>query len=172
MNPLDSTIKELEQDGFSSQEIIDLVFIINKQHGNISDEEFYNNNIDVKSSTYYEKQNSDYSSISTGYHKDFVHETIQYAIFANSNNLSFGRMLADSINTFGSRCYTNYEASFKGDIDSGRFDNSDFASDIDAIACYYIFLNSSNDNIFDIWIEYNKGVQNGTINMAESFFSH
>ena len=170
MNPLDSTIKELEQDGFSSQEIIDLVFIINKQHGNISDEEFYNNNIDVKSSTYYEKQNSDYSSISTGYHKDFVHETIQYAIFANSNNLSFGRMLADSINTFGSRCYTNYEASFKGDIDSGRFDNSDFASDIDAIACYYIFLNSSNDNIFDIWIEYNKGVQNGTINMAESFF--
>ena len=50
------------------------------------------------------------------------------------------------------------------------WDSGDFASDMDAISCYYLFLNSNSNNIFDIWIDYNSCVQNGTKNMSESFY--
>ena len=64
---------------------------------------------------------------------------------------------------------TNYEGSFKGDIDSARYDDSDFATDIDAIACYYKIINNNSYDVFDDWITYNYSLQNNSINMANEF---
>lgn len=83
--------------------------------------------------------------------------------------MSYSRSIVDVINMDEhGNYYTNYECSLKGDVDSTRYDNGDFASDIDAINIYYRKLENEND-IFDTIINFNSDVIYNITNMSEEF---
>lgn len=64
----------------------------------------------------------------------------------------------------------NKEISFKGDIDSGRYDDGDFNSDLDAINTYNRMMNANKNDIFKVLTQYNFGVKNNTINRVSEFY--
>lgn len=162
--------KSLKEAGLTEQEILDLIVIINAQHGS-SNTTFETQNVNYKDSNYGTITYNDYMENASEYDRDFAHEMIQLAIFSNEDNPS---LIRDAVDIFcGSfetgKIYTNYEASFKGDIDSTRYDNGDFASDLDAINMYYM-MNNSTEDIYSIFIQYNIDIQSGEKNRAVEFF--
>ncbi|MGX7112159.1 hypothetical protein [Gemella cuniculi] len=64
----------------------------------------------------------------------------------------------------------NKEVSFKGDIDSGRYDDGDFNSDLDAINTYNSMMKANKKDIFKVLTQYNFGVKNNTINRVSEFY--
>ena len=64
----------------------------------------------------------------------------------------------------------NKEISFKGDIDSGRYDDGDFNSDLDAINTYNRMMNANKNDIFKVLTQYNFGVKNNTRNRVSEFY--
>ena len=64
----------------------------------------------------------------------------------------------------------NKEVSFKGDIDSGRYDDGDFNSDLDAINAYNRVMNVNKEDIFKVLTQYNFGVKHNTINRVSEFY--
>ena len=64
----------------------------------------------------------------------------------------------------------NKEISFKGDIDSGRYDDGDFNSDLDAINTYNRMMNVNKEDIFKVLTQYNFGVKHNTINRVSEFY--
>ena len=64
----------------------------------------------------------------------------------------------------------NKEISFKGDIDSGRYDDGDFNSDLDAINTYNRMMNANKNDIFKVLTQYNFGVKNNAINRVSEFY--
>lgn len=123
----------LKKLGMSSEEVAFLYKAINKQH----------------QSTGNEKLN-----------KDFAHELVQYAIFADNSlvhNILDG--LIGNMNALGS---------YKGDVFSTRMGKDDMNSDLDATNIYNRMI-SNNKDLFDTILEYNSGVKNGHINRFAEF---
>lgn len=62
------------------------------------------------------------------------------------------------------------EISYKGDIDSGRYDDGDFNSDLDPINTYNLMLKANKKDIFKVQTQYNFRVKNNTINRVSEFY--
>ena len=62
------------------------------------------------------------------------------------------------------------EISYKGDIDSGRYDDGDFNSDLDSINTYNLMLKANKKDIFKVQTQYNFRVKNNTINRVSEFY--
>ena len=65
----------------------------------------------------------------------------------------------------------NKEISYKGDIDSGNYDDADFNSDLDAINSYNRMINSKKEDIFKIQTQYNFKVKHNLINRVTEFYN-
>jgi len=66
-----------------------------------------------------------------------------------------------------------YEISFKGDIDSGRYDDADFNSDLDAINTYQRMCDADNvEDIFKINTKYNSDVITNQVNRVQEFYQN
>ena len=64
----------------------------------------------------------------------------------------------------------NKEISYKGDIDSGRYDDADYNSDLDAINTYNLMMKVNKNDIFKVLTQYNFGVKHNTINRVSEFY--
>lgn len=62
------------------------------------------------------------------------------------------------------------EISYKGDIDSGRYDDGDFNSDLDPINTYNLMIQANKKDIFKVQTQYNFRVKNNTINRVSEFY--
>ena len=62
------------------------------------------------------------------------------------------------------------EISYKGDIDSGRYDDGDFNSDLDAINTLNPMMQANKKDIFKVHTQYNFRVKNNTINRVSEFY--
>lgn len=165
----------------TSEETIDLMVSINKQHGGAGDDAYTNagfcmegscnHNCEIqyhpKESEYWSKKNTDYKSMASPnkYQKDFAHEIIQYAVFSNP---SLSKDLVD----FATFDNIDFLSSFKGDVYSGALDDIDKISDIDAINTYKYFLKNTGNNIFTDIAIYHDRVDSGEINRAEEFYKN
>lgn len=160
-------INQLKKAGLTDQDIADLIVIINVQHG-ATVESIEDAGFDLSKSKYRNITSNDFEVISSLYSnsvkKDFAHELIQFATFSAETSLF--RDCVDLYNFY----YTNYEISFKGDIDSTRWDESDFSSDVDAINIYERM--KGNSNIFEIYYNYNLDLNNGNIDRATEFLEN
>lgn len=112
--------------------------------------------------------------------KDLAHEAIQIAAFTNKNwtpwpsftNAVHNMARAFNKNYRDDQFYLNEEISFKGDVDSGRYDDSDFNSDLDAINVYQRMKNASIDDIFKVQAQYNDGLRKNTVNRVQEFYQN
>ena len=124
------------------------------------------------------------SSISN---KDFAHEAIQLSTFTEqswgdrdlSKNSGWKELGAHIVSTLSNSMRVGdidvntekYESSFKGDVDSGRYDDTDFNSDLDAINIYdRIIKTKTSDNIFIIQSNYNHEIVNNKVNRVNEFY--
>lgn len=174
-------ILDLKFAGMSEQEILDLQVLINLQHGNFSKEKLYSNGIDVSKSSFADETHANIINRMNGDTNDFAHSVVQLAAFAHgdnmykNNNLDPRRWVIDLFNSptdsqFDSTM-TRYEISFKGDIDSGRYSEEDFKSDIDAINIYNRMLKKSDVNL-GAWKSYYDDVDNNSKARAIEFFKN
>ena len=62
------------------------------------------------------------------------------------------------------------EISYKGDIDSGRYDDGDFNSDLDPINIFNPMMQANKKDIFKVQTQYNFRVKNNTINRVGEFY--
>lgn len=62
------------------------------------------------------------------------------------------------------------EISYKGDIDSGRYDDGDFNSDLDPINTLNPMMQANRQDIFKVQTQYNFRVKNNTINRVSEFY--
>ena len=121
--------------------------------------------------------------------KDLAHEAIQIASFTE---LSWGDrdlskldgwkgLSAHIISTIGNSTRIGdlsvntekYESSFKGDIDSGRYDDADFNSDLDAITSYERMISKDvkTKDVFKVQADYNHSIQTNQTNRVEEFYT-
>ena len=99
---------------------------------------------------------------------DFAHQIIQIAEFACEDMmLEEGYIIprAWAVGLFNSsdfqHSYTKYEISFKGDIDSGRYSQADFQSDVDAINIYNRMKGEGEKSLNEIWVNYYQKNRSG-----------
>ena len=119
--------------------------------------------------------------------KDYSHETVQLSTFTgqawSDRDLSkisgWKELFAHIISTFLNSMRVvdvdinteKYESSFKGDVDSRRYDDTDFNSDLDAMNVYdRIVKNGNVDNVFLIQPEYNRQIFNNEVNRVNEFY--
>lgn len=94
--------------------------------------------------------------------KDFAHELVQYAIFADD---SFTHNTMD-----GFIGKMNALGSYKGDVYSARMGIDDMNSDVDATNIYNRMI-ASNQDPLEIMINYNTEVEKGKTNRVDEFLS-
>ena len=119
--------------------------------------------------------------------KDLAHEAIQLSTFTEqawtdrdlSTNDGRRELLAHVLSTIGNTMRIDnipistehYESSFKGDVDSTRFDDNDFTSDLDAINVYdRISKNGQYDDVFKIQANYNNEIARNETNRVTEFY--
>lgn len=89
-----------------------------------------------------------------------------------------GNNVYQYVNIFGTKIpiivpMEKYEISFKGDIDSGRYDDADFNSDLDAINTYQRMCDADNvEDIFKINTKYNSDVITNQVNRVQEFYQN
>ena len=163
--------------GFNSQQILDLQVLINLQHGDFSDETLMKNEIDITKSTFCNETHADMMARCADQNNDFSHQTIQITAFACLDMMLEEDYILPgpwAVALFNSsdfqHSYTKYEISFKGDIDSGRYSEADFQSDVDAINIYSRIRNDNESSLNKIWTEYYREIELGNTNRAKEFF--
>lgn len=119
--------------------------------------------------------------------KDYSHEAVQLSTFTGqawgdrdlSKISGWKELSAHIISTYINSMRVvdvdidteKYESSFKGDVDSGRYDDTDFNSDLDAMNVYdRIVKNGNVDNVFLIQPEYNRQIFNNEVNRVNEFY--
>ena len=119
--------------------------------------------------------------------KDLAHEAIQLSTFTEqawgdrdlSTKEGMKELLAHVLSTLGNSMTIGelpinterYESSFKGDVDSTRYDDNDFTSDLDAINVYdRISKNGQPDNVFKIQANYNNEIAVNETNRVAEFY--
>ena len=119
-------------------------------------------------------------------HKDYAHEAIQFAAFTEQSWDLNLYSIAHAISEVGNTARINipgstaslpypmerYEISFKGDVDSGRYGDTDFNSDLDPINSYELMKNANQKDIFKIQADYNQGIGSNKINRVEEFYKN
>ncbi|MGT2930033.1 hypothetical protein ACVR1G_07380 [Streptococcus dentasini] len=107
--------------------------------------------------------------------KDFAHEAVQIAAFTEESWDTFSTDNAvHNLSHLANEGLEHEEISFKGDVDSGRYSDSDFNSDLDAIN-YYKRATADKvdrDDIFTIGAEYNSGISDNSINRVNEFYDN
>ncbi|WP_431770456.1 transposase [Streptococcus gallolyticus] len=124
--------------------------------------------------------------------KDFLHEAVQLSAFTEGSwgksafdmatiahvMSTVGNNVYQYVNIFGTKIpiivpMEKYEISFKGDIDSGRYDDADFNSDLDAINTYQRMCDADNvEDIFKINTKYNSDVITNQVNRVQEFYQN
>lgn len=124
--------------------------------------------------------------------KDFAHEAVQLSAFTEGSwgksafdmatvahvMSTVGNNVYQYVNIFGTKIpiivpMEKYEISFKGDIDSGRYDDADFNSDLDAINTYQRMCDADNvEDIFKINTKYNSDVITNQVNRVQEFYQN
>ncbi|MBC1921779.1 T7SS effector LXG polymorphic toxin [Listeria grayi] len=104
--------------------------------------------------------------------KDLAHEAIQIAAFTEKSwtwypSISNG---VHNVSHLANDIYEHEEISFKGDVDSGRYDDVDFSSDLDAINTYQRMNDSDKQNIFKAQVQYNDAINKNNFNRVEEFY--
>ena len=129
-----------------------------------------------------QKQHTTSSSV-----KDYSHEAVQLSTFTGqawgdrdlSKISGWLELSAHIISTYINSMrvedvYINtekYESSFKGDVDSRRYDDTDFNSDLDAMNVYdRIVKNGNVDNVFLIQPQYNRQIFKNEVNRVNEFY--
>ncbi|MBC6309746.1 hypothetical protein HCJ66_09255 [Listeria sp. FSL L7-1582] len=104
--------------------------------------------------------------------KDLAHEAVQMAAFTEKSWTWYPSISNGVHNTshVANEGYEHEEISFKGDVDSGRYSDVDFNSDLDAINTYESMKNSNQQDIFKVQTQYNDGIQKNTTNRVEEFY--
>ncbi|MGQ7462468.1 ATP-binding protein [Streptococcus suis] len=116
--------------------------------------------------------------------RDLVHETVQLASFTEQSwgfNLPSAVHLISTIANTGSVHIgtttaripvpmEQYEISFKGDIDSGRYGDRDFNSDLDPINSYYLMKEADVKDIFTVQADYNRKIDANELNRVQEFY--
>lgn len=121
--------------------------------------------------------------------KDLAHEAIQIAAFTEqswgdrdlSNLSGWKELVTHIVSTIGNSTqigdvFVNtekYESSFKGDIDSGRYGDADFNSDLDAITSYEKMISKDvkTQDVFKVQADYNRGIRTSQVNRVEEFYT-
>ena len=165
--------------GLDDQQILDLRVLINLQHGDYSYNTLKNAGIDIENSSYFGESHATFVERSIDRNNDFSHQVVQIAAFScgdimyNGEGYFPGRHIVDLINSNDFEySYTNYEISFKGDIDSNRYDETDFQSDVDAINIYNRMINCCTNEVYDIWSDYYYDIYSGNGNRANELFEY
>lgn len=80
--------------------------------------------------------------------------------------------VAHTVSEVGNAGYEHYELSFKGDIDSNRYDYGDFNSDLDAINSYELMNDSDvkTEDIFAVGAQYNQDIQTNKKNRVDELY--
>ena len=154
--------------GFTKEDAVDFTIAINVQHGNSCKYvEDYFGFSRLESSMYTkgkEPITNDFANISASYGtnpmRDFVHEAIQYVEF--NDNLDIIDFASGS---------TDRMISYSGDIVSGRYDDADFHSDIDANNIQ-LRLQNENDNFIAVQHKYNYELMNHQTDAKSEFISN
>jgi len=165
--------------GLSEQEVTDLQVLLNLQHADFTYDKLREEGIDIDNSSFKDETYTKIKERAKDKNNDFAHSIVQIAALAHGDNMyeehiiDLGRWAVDlfnsPINSNFSFSYTDFEISFKGDIDSGRYSESDFQSDIDAINIYHRMV--ENDDIgLDVFSEYYSDVENDSKQRAIEFF--
>lgn len=68
--------------------------------------------------------------------------------------------------------FEHEEISYKGDVDSGRFDRQDIRSDLDAINMYHRMNKVKKTQIFNEVARYHQGIHKGEINRVDEFYKN
>lgn len=165
--------------GLTEQEILDLEVIINLQHASFTDEDLKKYEINISDSSFCKETNAKIQKRARDYNNDFAHSTVQITAFAHGDNISENnrfdifRWAVDALNSsdLSKYTYTNYEISFKGDIDSGRYSEADFQSDVDAMNLYNRMIQEQNVSL-KVWAEYYNEVSNDSKQRAVEFFEN
>lgn len=99
--------------------------------------------------------------------KDFAHEIIQFAIFANDDSL-FHSLVGPIIGNLAAL------GSYKGDVYSTRMDIDDMNSDLDAVNIYirFGFNTGSVEGLLKTITDYNLSVLYEKVNRADEFLSN
>ena len=107
--------------------------------------------------------------------KDLAHEAVQLAAFTEKSwdFISIDNGIHNASH-FANRGLEHEEISFKGDVDSGRYSDSDFNSDLDAINYYRRATAEGVDrsSVFNISSDYNTGVKSNSINRVKEFYDN
>lgn len=165
--------------GLTEQEILDLEVLINLQHGDFSRERLIDNGINIDNSTFKDETNGKIQARAQDKNNDFAHSIVQITAFAHGDNMyennSFD-LFRWGIDIFNSPAnpnysYTDYEISFKGDIDSGRYSEADFQSDIDAMNIYNRMIKEQDVGL-QAWSDYYNDVENDKRQRAVEFFEN
>lgn len=177
----ETALKYLRLAGLSEKEILDLQVIINLQHGDFTYEQLKKNGIDVYNSTFYGETNTSIVSRAKDKNIDFAHQIVQITAFAYGDSIyehrkvGIPRWMIDLFNSHASyefnETMTFYEISFKGDIDSGRYSEADFQSDVDAIN---IYKRMRKEGYYgqEEWADYYQDISNDSKNRAIEFFEN
>lgn len=165
--------------GLSKKDILDLQVIINLQHGDFSYDTLKEHGIDVENSSFPDETFSKMQDRCVDCNNDFAHQTVQITAFAfgdmiyEDGYVSLKRYMVDLFNSNDfQHSYTDYEISFKGDVDSGRYDEADFQSDIDAINIYNRMKDNESDSAQAIWSGYYSNIEDGSANRAKEFCAY
>ena len=116
--------------------------------------------------------------------KDLAHEAIQLAAFTEQSwgfDLpSVVHLISTIVNTGRINIGTTtasipvpmeqYEISFKGDIDSGKYGDRDFNSDLDPINSYYLMKEADVKDIFTVQADYNRKIDANELNRVQEFY--
>ncbi|HEL9633507.1 TPA: hypothetical protein U0K44_000314 [Streptococcus suis] len=116
--------------------------------------------------------------------KDLAHEAIQLAAFTEQ---SWGFDIPSAVHLISTMANTGrinigtttasipvpmeqYEISFKGDIDSGKYGDRDFNSDLDPINSYDLMKEADVKDIFTVQADYNKKIDANELNRVQEFY--
>lgn len=107
--------------------------------------------------------------------KDLAHEAVQLAAFTEKSwGLNPKNNGVHTLSHIANDGLEHEEISFKGDVDSGRYSDSDFNSDLDAINYYHRATAEGVDrsSVFNISSDYNTGVKSNSINRVKEFYDN
>ncbi|WP_128837435.1 hypothetical protein [Streptococcus sp. DD11] len=107
--------------------------------------------------------------------KDLAHEAVQLAAFTEKSwDLNPKNDGVHTLSHIANDGLEHEEISFKGDVDSGRYSDSDFNSDLDAINYYRRATAEGVDrsSVFNISSDYNTGVKSNSINRVKEFYDN
>ncbi|MGQ7462470.1 ATP-binding protein [Streptococcus suis] len=125
---------------------------------------------------------------STQFNKDLAHEAIQLSSFTEqswvdrdlSTNEGWIELMSHILSSSGNSMRVGdisistekYESSFRGDVNSGRYDDTDFNSDLDAINIYGKVTSTKvkHVEIFPTQARYNSDIMANQVNRVEVFY--